>query len=131
MLRAISLTRGAVQTGSHQIHGRIYRQLNTYDLSAEGKHLSLTLIDPLAYDLPADEEETELTAPMPGRVVAVLVREGQTVPKGTPLIVMEAMKMEHTIVALADGRVDQILVKVADQVPEGTQLLHFTPQKPT
>jgi 3-methylcrotonyl-CoA carboxylase alpha subunit len=117
----------AVQAGSHQIHGRIYRQSNTYDLSAEGDHVTLTLIDPLAHDLLADQEETELTAPMPGRVVAVLVREGQTVPKGTPLIVMEAMKMEHTIVALADGRVDQILVKVADQVSEGVQLLHFTP----
>jgi 3-methylcrotonyl-CoA carboxylase alpha subunit len=117
----------AVQAGNRQIHGRIYRQLNTYDLSAEGEHVTLTLIDPLAYDQPADQEETKLTAPMPGRVVAVLVREGQIVPKGTPLIVMEAMKMEHTIVALADGRVDEILVKVADQVSEGAQLLHFTP----
>jgi 3-methylcrotonyl-CoA carboxylase alpha subunit len=63
---------------------------------------------------------------MPGRIVAVLVEQGQTVAKGTPLIVMEAMKMEHTIVALADGRVDELLVHVADQVSEGAQLLHFT-----
>jgi 3-methylcrotonyl-CoA carboxylase alpha subunit len=41
--------------------------------------------------------------------------------------VMEAMKMEHTIVALADGRVDEVFVNVADQVSESAQLLHFTP----
>ena len=66
---------------------------------------------------------------MPGRVVAVLVQEGQTVTKGTPLVVMEAMKMEHTIVAVVEGRVDQVLVKVADQVSEGAQLIHFTPRQ--
>jgi 3-methylcrotonyl-CoA carboxylase alpha subunit len=116
-----------VLTGSRRIAGRVYRRDNTYDLSADDEHTTLSLIDPLAYDLSADQEETRLTAPMPGRIVAVLVQEGQTVAKGTPLIVMEAMKMEHTIVALADGRVDQILVNVADQVSEGAQLLHFSP----
>ena len=70
------------------------------------------------------------SSPMPGRIVAVLVEQGQTVAKGTPLIVMEAMKMEHTIVALADGQVDHVLVNVADQVSEGAQLLHFTPNQP-
>jgi 3-methylcrotonyl-CoA carboxylase alpha subunit len=117
----------AVQAGSHRINGRVYRQTNTYDLSAESEHVTLTLIDPLAYDLPTDQEDTKLTAPMPGRVVAVLVQEGQSVAKGTPLVVMEAMKMEHTIVAVVEGRVDQVFVKVADQVSEGTQLIHFTP----
>jgi 3-methylcrotonyl-CoA carboxylase alpha subunit len=42
---------------------------------------------------------------------------------------MEAMKMEHTIVAVVEGRVDQVLVKVADQVSEGAQLIHFTPRQ--
>jgi 3-methylcrotonyl-CoA carboxylase alpha subunit len=99
-------------------------------VSADDEHVTLSLVDPLAYNLPADEEETQLTAPMPGRIVAVLVQAGQTVAKGTPLVVMEAMKMEHTIVALADGKVDQVFVNVADQVSEGAQLLHFTPLKP-
>ena len=119
-----------VLTDKRRIGGQVYRRDNTYDLSCEDEHVTLNLIDPLAYKLSADQEETELTAPMPGRIVAVLVKEGQTVAKGTPLIVMEAMKMEHTIVALADGQVDQVLVNVADQVSEGAQLLHFTPHKP-
>jgi 3-methylcrotonyl-CoA carboxylase alpha subunit len=117
-------------TGNRRITGRVYRRNETYDLSADDEHVTLSLIDPLAYSLLADEEETQLTAPMPGRIVAVLVQAGQTVAKGTPLIVMEAMKMEHTIVALADGKVDQVFVNVADQVSEGAQLLHFTPNKP-
>ena len=118
-----------VLIGDRRSTGRVYQKSNIFDLSADGEHVTLTLIDPLAYDVLLGPQETQLTAPMPGRIVAVLVQEGQTVAKGTPLVVMEAMKMEHTIVALVDGRVDQVLVNVADQVPEGAQLLHFTPHK--
>jgi 3-methylcrotonyl-CoA carboxylase alpha subunit len=116
-----------VLTGNRRITGRVYRRNDTYDLSADGEHATLSLVDPLTYNLLAEEAETQLTAPMPGRIVAVLVQPGQTVAKGTPLIVMEAMKMEHTIVALSEGQVDQVFVNVADQVSEGAQLLHFTP----
>ena len=119
-----------VLAGNRRITGRVYQRNETYDISADGEHATLSLIDPLAYNLLAEEAETQLTAPMPGRIVAVLVQTGQTVAKGTPLIVMEAMKMEHTIVALSDGKVDQVFVNVADQVSEGSQLLHFTPHKP-
>ena len=118
-----------VLAGDRRITGGVYRRNDTYDVAADDEHVTLILIDPLAYNLLADEEETQLTAPMPGRIVAVLIEAGQTVAKGTALIVMEAMKMEHTIVALADGKVDQVFVNVADQVSEGAQLLHFTPLK--
>ena len=117
-------------TDDRRVTGRVYRRNDSYDVSAGGEHATLSLMDPLTYDLPADEQGAQLTAPMPGRIVAVVVEQGQTVAKGTPLIVMEAMKMEHTIVAVADGRVDELLVHVADQVSEGAQLLHFSPVKP-
>jgi 3-methylcrotonyl-CoA carboxylase alpha subunit len=120
-----------VLTASRRIAGRVYRRQDTFDLFADGEHATLSLIDPLAYNQPIDEAETQLTAPMPGRIVAVLVQAGQSVVKGTPLIVMEAMKMEHTIVALSDGRVDEVFVKVSDQVPESAQLLHFIPTTPS
>jgi 3-methylcrotonyl-CoA carboxylase alpha subunit len=120
----------AVLSASRRITGRVYRRKDTFDLFADGEHAVLSLIDPLAYNQLVDEAETQLTAPMPGRIVAVLVQAGQTVGKGTPLIVMEAMKMEHTIVALSDGQVDEVFVNVADQVSEGAQLLHFTPTTP-
>jgi 3-methylcrotonyl-CoA carboxylase alpha subunit len=62
---------------------------------------------------------------MPGNIVAVLVSDGQRVEKNQPLLVMEAMKMEHTIVAPTAGVVRQLLFAKGDQVREGEQLLQF------
>jgi acetyl/propionyl-CoA carboxylase alpha subunit len=57
-----------------------------------------------------------LTAPMPGRVVKVLVLAGQEVAANAPLVVLEAMKMEHTVRAVAAGTVRAVHVAVGDQV---------------
>jgi biotin carboxyl carrier protein len=57
-----------------------------------------------------------LTAPMPGRVVKVLVTEGQEVAANAALVVLEAMKMEHTVRATAAGTVRAVHVAVGDQV---------------
>ena len=64
-----------------------------------------------------------LTAPMPGSVVSVLVSVGDVVAKGQPLIIMEAMKMEHTIVAPLDGVVEAIYFAAKEQVNEGSELV--------
>ncbi len=77
----------------------------------------------LAHAADTGHAEGRLTAPMPGKVIAVLVEVGAVVEKGTPLIVMEAMKMEHTIDAPAAGKVEEVLYAVGDQVDEGAQLL--------
>jgi len=66
-----------------------------------------------------------LTAPMPGKVIAVLVDIGAKVERGVPLLIMEAMKMEHTIMAPAAGAVKEILYGVGDQVAEGAELIRF------
>ncbi len=74
----------------------------------------------------ADEEVGgRLTAPMPGSVVEVLVRNGQKVEKGQALMIIEAMKMEHSITAPAAGVVAQVLFVRGDQVKEGEQLIQF------
>ena len=62
---------------------------------------------------------------MPGKVVALLCAKGDRVTKGQPLMVMEAMKMEHTIAAPANGEVSELLYAVGDQVAEGAQLIGF------
>ncbi|WP_225768179.1 acetyl/propionyl/methylcrotonyl-CoA carboxylase subunit alpha [Inquilinus sp. Marseille-Q2685] len=83
------------------------------------------VIDPLAH---AGEEAgagSRLTAPMPGRVIAVLVEAGAKVTKGQPLIVLEAMKMEHTVAAPADGTVTSLPFSAGDQVDEGVALIGF------
>jgi len=62
-------------------------------------------------------------APMSGAVVALPVAVGDTVEPGTTLVVIEAMKMEHAIVAQLDASVSEILVAVGDQVEEGDTLI--------
>nr|WP_245774342.1 biotin/lipoyl-containing protein [Rugamonas rubra] len=62
---------------------------------------------------------------MPGKVVAVLAAKGQEVKKGDALVIMEAMKMEHTIAAPHDGLVEEVLYNVGDQVADGAPLLAF------
>ncbi|SCC92084.1 Acetyl-/propionyl-coenzyme A carboxylase alpha chain (Includes: Biotin carboxylase; Biotin carboxyl carrier protein) [Thiomonas sp. X19] len=66
-----------------------------------------------------------LSAPMPGRIAAVLVAPGQTVQTGQPLLVLEAMKMEHTLQASDGGVIDAVLVAVGEQIQEGALLLRM------
>ncbi|WP_371180615.1 acetyl-CoA carboxylase biotin carboxylase subunit [Xanthomonas sacchari] len=81
--------------------------------------------DPVAEaDQPA-VESGGLTAPMPGRIVALLVAPGTQVSRGTPLLVLEAMKMEHTLQAPADGTVQGFRVREGELVGDGVALLDF------
>ncbi|HEX3706378.1 MAG TPA: biotin carboxylase N-terminal domain-containing protein [Mycobacteriales bacterium] len=64
-----------------------------------------------------------LVAPMPGAVVRVLVAAGATVAKGDPLVVLEAMKMEHTVASPADGTVGEVRVTAGQQVYAGAVLV--------
>ncbi|HVJ73898.1 MAG TPA: acetyl-CoA carboxylase biotin carboxyl carrier protein subunit, partial [Casimicrobiaceae bacterium] len=64
-----------------------------------------------------------LAAPMSGTVVAVPVAVGDRVERGAALVVLEAMKMEHTIVAPAAGIVSAVNFAVGDRVPEGADLV--------
>ncbi|HEY0877647.1 MAG TPA: acetyl/propionyl/methylcrotonyl-CoA carboxylase subunit alpha [Zeimonas sp.] len=74
------------------------------------------------------DDDSALVAPMPGKVIALFVEAGATVERGQPLLVIEAMKMEHTISAPAAGRVASIRYGVGDQVVEGAQLVEFAAQ---
>jgi glutaconyl-CoA/methylmalonyl-CoA decarboxylase subunit gamma len=66
-----------------------------------------------------------VTAPMPGRIVRVVVAPGDTVETGAPLIVIEAMKMENELHALHAARVGAVLVKAGDTVEGGAKLISF------
>jgi len=80
-------------------------------------------IDLLAHAGEGEADTGRLTAPMPGKVVSFSVKAGDKVAKGQALAVMEAMKMEHTILAPADGTVAELLYAPGDQVAEGAELL--------
>ncbi|MEE4245684.1 MAG: acetyl/propionyl/methylcrotonyl-CoA carboxylase subunit alpha [Kangiellaceae bacterium] len=66
-----------------------------------------------------------LTAPMPGTILQVLVEKDQTVQHDQPLLIMEAMKMEHTIKAPADGVVKDIYFNAGELVNDGVELIEF------
>lgn len=68
-----------------------------------------------------------LTAPMPGKVVALLAQPGP-VAKGTPLLILEAMKMEHTITAPKQGNLKGFRYAVGEQVADGAELVDFAPE---
>jgi 3-methylcrotonyl-CoA carboxylase alpha subunit len=80
----------------------------------------------------ADEPDA-LTAPMPGRIVRVLASEGEHVRANAPLVILEAMKMEHVIAAAAPGRVARLHVAAGDQVARGAALVDLDrpPGRPT
>jgi len=85
---------------------------------------TLALKEELA-DVEADVGGCSLAAPMPGRVIKLYVEPGAKVKRGEPLLILEAMKMEHTITAPADGTVREIHYASGEQVVEGAQLLRL------
>jgi 3-methylcrotonyl-CoA carboxylase alpha subunit len=92
----------------------------------------LNLNDPLEISSQHHAKESSLIAPMPGRVISLLVQPGELVEKGAPLMILEAMKMECTIHAPSAGRVEAFLFSAGDQVTEGAELLRFdTEAKPS
>ena len=62
---------------------------------------------------------------MPGKILNLIASPGAVVRRGAPLLVMEAMKMEHTINAPAEGKVVSFRYAVGDQVSEGAELVEF------
>jgi 3-methylcrotonyl-CoA carboxylase alpha subunit len=88
-----------------------------------GEHWQLVEIDPLAIHEAEDPAAGRLTAPMPGRVTQLMVGVGDKVRSGEPLMIIEAMKMEHTVAAPANGTVAAVRFAVGDLVEEGAELI--------
>jgi 3-methylcrotonyl-CoA carboxylase alpha subunit len=90
-----------------------------------GTHARMAVHNRLALSEREVDAHAGLLAPMPGTIIALSVTAGAEVEKGTPLLVMEAMKMEHTLRAPGPGRVLTFHHKVGDQVREGAELVDF------
>ncbi len=67
-----------------------------------------------------------LSSPMPGKVISVLAKEGDSVQKGDLLMVLEAMKMEHKILAPQSGKIEKIFFKEGERVRQEVELLKMT-----
>ena len=111
--------------GEHTLTADVVRAGDELHVFHNGRHRVLALADIIAQSAAAEVETGRLTAPMPGKLIAIHAARGARVERGTPLLVMEAMKMEHTIVAPSDGVVSEFLYAVGDQVAEGAELVRF------
>ncbi|MEL7154430.1 MAG: biotin/lipoyl-containing protein, partial [Pseudomonadota bacterium] len=95
---------------------------------ADGNAHVITVPDILAADAEADSNSDAVVAPMTGAVRGVSTSAEATVSKGDTLILMEAMKMEHTLTAPRDGVVASVNAAVGDQVEEGSVLVALEPE---
>ncbi|MBU6474686.1 MAG: acetyl/propionyl/methylcrotonyl-CoA carboxylase subunit alpha [Alphaproteobacteria bacterium] len=119
-----SFDRGfAAQLDGKRYDAVVYRDGLHAHVMYAGHNEELVYLDPLHAGEGDEETSGRLTAPMPGKVVAVRVKAGAKVTKGQALVIVEAMKMEHTITAPVDGVVAAVNANVGDQVSEKHELI--------
>ena len=110
-----------------RLDGRTYkaravRQGHDWHVFCDGDYRRFSLRQELAA-ADADTTAGSLAAPMPGKIIKVMTKAGTKVAKGEPLLILEAMKMEHTITAPADGTVKAVHYDAGEQVLEGAELI--------
>jgi 3-methylcrotonyl-CoA carboxylase alpha subunit len=106
-----------------RIKARVVSSDARVTLFYSGEDLTFIVVDPRETETNASRAGEKLTAPMPGTVISLLVQSGDRVLQGAPLVVVEAMKMEHVIRAPHDGLVAKINVATGDVVAEGFELV--------
>ncbi|OWP64872.1 acetyl-CoA carboxylase biotin carboxyl carrier protein subunit [Hymenobacter amundsenii] len=100
--------------------------LNGQRLELQAKDRFDLLLDKMGLTAVASSKVNELKAPMPGLIVDIRVTPGQTVQKGDPLLVLEAMKMENILKAPGEGIVTAIKINLRDNVTKGQVLVQFS-----
>jgi 3-methylcrotonyl-CoA carboxylase alpha subunit len=104
---------------------RVARLGARFSATTPAGRYALELVDPFHYE-PVDAlPDARLTALMPGRVVKVLAAPGEAVKKGQALMILEAMKMEHTITSPRDGVVERVAFAENQLVPADAVLVSF------
>jgi 3-methylcrotonyl-CoA carboxylase alpha subunit len=102
---------------------------NRHEVTLTTSSFHVEITDPLALRRRKSDDATGaggiLRAPMPGRIVRVLVETGAAVRKGAGLMILEAMKMENEVQAPTDGIVDRIFVEAGQTVESGADLAHI------
>ncbi|MGE1153360.1 acetyl/propionyl/methylcrotonyl-CoA carboxylase subunit alpha [Pseudomonas sp. ICMP 460] len=110
--------------GVRRAHLAVRREGCVY-LRWDGELHAVSLFDPIAAVAANPSQQGGLTAPMNGSIVRVLVEVGQTVQAGTQLVVLEAMKMEHSIRAPHAGKVKALFCQEGEMVAEGSALVEL------
>ncbi len=113
---------------SHPEPGKVVISYNTHTFEVIRKDILPAPGDFNMVSSSLGESGNNITSPMPGKVIKVMVKEGDVVSKGDLLLVVEAMKMENNILSPADAVVDRINVAVSDLVDCNTTLVHLAAQ---
>ena len=118
-----------VDLGGRRISATVVAAGEKRHVFIDGVSFIFAAIDPLFHAGSGGGAEGGLTAPMPGKVIALIAPVGARVEQGAPLLILEAMKMEHTIAAPAAGTVRSFLFSVGEQVSDGAELVEFEADK--
>jgi 3-methylcrotonyl-CoA carboxylase alpha subunit len=96
-----------------------------------GRQTKVSMRDPALVEAGEQDKSGLVRAPMHGKVLALLVEKGARVARGQRVVIIEAMKMEHTVVAPIDGTVADVLVAKDSQIAEGAKVMVITPANPS
>jgi 3-methylcrotonyl-CoA carboxylase alpha subunit len=118
-----------VDLGGRRINVTVVSANEKRHVFIDGVSFVFAAIDPLFHAGSGGGAEGGLTAPMPGKVIALIAPVGSKVEKGAPLLILEAMKMEHTIAAPVAGTVKAFHFNVGEQVSDGAELVEFEVEK--
>ena len=128
-------------TGTTSIHATLAHSMLTIDDGKQTQKASVDIqgdcftfftnsgpiiVERFTWQTSSDSQNTgnqQLTSPMPATIVAILKKKGDAIKTGEPLIVLEAMKMEHTLHSPNDGVITDIFYKIGAQVTEGAELV--------
>jgi 3-methylcrotonyl-CoA carboxylase alpha subunit len=117
------------QLGERRVTATVVVSAERRHVFFEGRAWPLVLVSTLHAGGSGDDVEGGLKAPMPGKVIALIAELDVMLDKGAPLLVLEAMKMEHTLSAPKRGRVKAFRCAPGDQVVDGVDLVDFEAQQ--
>jgi 3-methylcrotonyl-CoA carboxylase alpha subunit len=115
--------------GGVRVDAAVHLRGHDVTVMMRGAAHRLALFDPLDVGELDEGAVGAVAAPMSGKIIQVMVETGGKVTKGKPLLILEAMKMEHTIAAPHEGVIEQVNVSAGEQVSEGAMLIKFAEPK--
>jgi 3-methylcrotonyl-CoA carboxylase alpha subunit len=115
----------AVSLGGQRASVHVVMEGEALTVLRRGHAYRLALVEAATAGDDAADQASDIRAPLPGRVVQVLAEPGKAVARHAPLVILEAMKMEHVLVAPAAGTIGDVRVAAGDQVAEGAVLVTF------
>ncbi len=118
----------AAEFDGQHVQAVVVAACGALNIFLDGAAHKLEKLDPLDVAAEGGSGHGGLLAPMPGRIITLLVEPGEKVEKGAPLLILEAMKMEHKLTAPATGAVRAFYCVIDDQVAEGAELIDFEPE---